>query len=212
MIVFGITTSFCGLVLYIVYKDCDPVLSGKITSYDRIMPYFAATKMSIYPGLTGLFIAGIFSASLSTISALLNSLAAVIIEDYLKRIYSCMGKSFPQEKTALVGKILVIVNGCGCVSIAFLAGSLGSLVQLTLSITGAICGPVLGIFTLGLFFERANEKGAVTGLLASLIICLWAAFGQPRPKALPPLPFSTDGCNNTILPSSLTTSPLSMYG
>jgi sodium-coupled monocarboxylate transporter 8/12 len=36
------------------------------------------------PGLAGLFVAGIFSGSLSTVSSAVNSLAAVTLEDYLK--------------------------------------------------------------------------------------------------------------------------------
>ena len=191
------TTSFCGLVLYAVYKDCDPVFTGEILTHDRIMPHFAATKMSIYPGLTGLFIAGIFSASLSTISAMLNSLAAVFLEDYLKRVYIKLGKTFPASRKVLFGKILAIVNGGICITVAFIAGSLGSLVQLTISITGSICGPVLGIFTLGMFFERANEKGAIVGIVTALVTCMWASFGQPRPWTSP-LPVYTDGCNETL--------------
>ncbi|XP_016841737.2 putative sodium-dependent multivitamin transporter [Nasonia vitripennis] len=198
LITFGLTTSFCGLVLYAVYKDCDPVRTGEIASHDRIMPHFAATKMAIYPGLTGLFISGIFSASLSTISAMLNSLAAVFLEDYLKRIYARLGKTFPTQHATFFGKLLAVVNGCISVAIAFLAGSLGSLVQLTLSITGSICGPVLGIFTLGMFFESANEKGAICGIVTALITCMWASFGQPRPRHHP-LPFHADGCNASIV-------------
>lgn len=195
---FGLTTSFCGLVLYAVYKDCDPVRTGEIASHDRIMPHFAATKMAIYPGLTGLFISGIFSASLSTISAMLNSLAAVFLEDYLKRIYAKLGKTFPAKYAITYGKILAVINGCISVAIAFTAGSLGSLVQLTISITSSICGPVLGIFTLGMFFESANEKGAICGLVTALITCMWASFGQPRPRHHP-LPFHADGCNASIV-------------
>lgn len=51
------------------------------------MPYYVIETMGNIPGLTGLFVAGIFSASLSTISAALNSLAAIAIEDYIKVIY-----------------------------------------------------------------------------------------------------------------------------
>lgn len=48
------------------------------------MPLFVVDAMGAYPGLSGLFVSGIFSASLSTVSAAVNSLAAVTLEDYLK--------------------------------------------------------------------------------------------------------------------------------
>ena len=161
------------------------------------MPYFAATKMSRYPGLTGLFIAGIFSASLSTISAMLNSLSAVFLEDYLKPIYVKYGKRFPEDKTALFGKIIGTLHGFVCLGVAFLARNFGSLIQMSLSITGSICGPILGIFTLGIFFEGANENGATLGMFTALFLSLWASFGGPKPK-IPMLPISTDGCNFTL--------------
>lgn len=48
------------------------------------MPLYVVDAIGHIPGLSGLFVAGIFSASLSTVSASLNSLAAVTIEDYCK--------------------------------------------------------------------------------------------------------------------------------
>lgn len=48
------------------------------------MPYFVVDSMGHIPGLSGIFVAGIFSASLSTISAGLNSMSAVTMEDYFK--------------------------------------------------------------------------------------------------------------------------------
>jgi len=48
------------------------------------MPLYVLDTMGSVPGLTGLFVAGIFSAALSSVSPVLNSLAAVTMEDYLK--------------------------------------------------------------------------------------------------------------------------------
>lgn len=53
------------------------------------MPYFVVDTMGHLSGLTGLFIAGLFSAALSTVSATINSLAAVTIEDYYK-VWNCL--------------------------------------------------------------------------------------------------------------------------
>lgn len=49
------------------------------------MPYYVVDAMRFAPGLPGLFVAGIFSASLSTISASCNALAAVTLMDYVDR-------------------------------------------------------------------------------------------------------------------------------
>ena len=48
------------------------------------MPYYVVDTMGHIPGLSGLFVSGIFSAALSTVSAAVNSLAAVTLEDYIK--------------------------------------------------------------------------------------------------------------------------------
>jgi len=51
------------------------------------MPLYVLDTMGSIPGLTGLFVAGIFSAALSSVSPVLNSLAAVTMEDYVKVYY-----------------------------------------------------------------------------------------------------------------------------
>nr|CAD7255941.1 unnamed protein product [Timema shepardi] len=80
----SLSTSFAGLAIYSKYHNCDPLKSGRISSSDQLMPLFVGDTMREFPGLCGLFVAGIFSGSLSTVSSALNSLAAVTLEDYLK--------------------------------------------------------------------------------------------------------------------------------
>ncbi|XP_033209430.1 putative sodium-dependent multivitamin transporter isoform X2 [Belonocnema kinseyi] len=190
-------TVFSGLVLYTVYHNCDPVASGMISSYDKIMPYFAAERLSKFPGLTGLFVSGVFSASLSTISAVLNSLSAIAVEDYLKPFYNKKDEELSDARATLFGKIIAITIGFICLAIAFLVGNFGSLVQATIAVSAAFNGPLLGIFTLGMFTEQANEKGAVIGLLTAISFMMWIILGTPKPP-LSPLPVTTEGCNFTI--------------
>lgn len=190
----GFLTCFAGISLYAVYKDCDPVASGKITKYDKLLPYFTAERLS--PGLVGLIVSGIFSASLSTISAMMNSLAAVALEDYVKPLHRKFGVEFSDEKAAFTAKALTVMNGVICMFLALLAKTMGTLIAAAFSIHGAIGGPILGIFTLGMFSESANELGTIIGMIAALIVCLWAAFGNPKPPS-PKLPVSVDGCVNS---------------
>ena len=73
-----------GLVMYAYFRGCDPVKSQQIGSGDQLLPLFVMRTMSDVPGLPGLFVAGILSGSLSTVSSAINSLAAVTIEDYVR--------------------------------------------------------------------------------------------------------------------------------
>lgn len=84
----SISTSFSGLALYSYYWKCDPVLDKRIQSRDQLMPLFVVDAMGTFPGLPGIFVSGIFSASLSSVSAAMNSLAAVTLEDYIKVLSS----------------------------------------------------------------------------------------------------------------------------
>ncbi|XP_057329009.1 putative sodium-dependent multivitamin transporter [Microplitis mediator] len=191
----ALTISFAGLVLYAYYVNCDPVIAGDIKSYDMLMPYFAKNRMTKIPALTGIFIAGVFSASLSTVSAMLNSLAAIALADYIKPLYQRFGRQFPDEKAAFYGKIMGFIIGFVSISIAFIASRLGALIQAVLAINGAFGGPILGLFTLGMFVESANETGAVIGTIISISCNMWIAF-SPKPIT-PTLPMSIDRCFNS---------------
>ncbi|CAJ0921255.1 unnamed protein product [Ranitomeya imitator] len=55
---------------------------------------------------------------------------------------------------------------------------MGSVLQAALSIFGIVGGPLLGIFSLGFFFPFTNSIGAVTGLLAGLVMAFWIGIGS----------------------------------
>ncbi|ERL93958.1 hypothetical protein D910_11244 [Dendroctonus ponderosae] len=193
----GVATSFCGLAIYSKYHNCDPVKAGLITSMDQLMPYYVVDTMGHIPGLAGLFVAGIFSASLSTISASLNSMAAVTFEDYYKPINNCLKRQELSPKSAAtLTKCIVLFYGILCLGLAFLVHHLGAILKASLTIFGAVGGPVLGLFSLGMFTFEANEAGSLTGLLLGMIACMWLAFA-PKPP-LQPLPVFTDECDSLL--------------
>nr|CAH7751224.1 unnamed protein product [Callosobruchus chinensis] len=167
---------------YIVRGPCD------------LMPYYVVDSMGHIPGLSGLFVAGIFSASLSTVSAALNSLAAITVEDYFKPLYKAIFKTpLPESKGGVITKVISLSYGFICLAVAFLAKYLGSILQASLTIFGVIGGPLLGLFSLGMFTTTANEEGAVFGLTSAIVLSLWMAFGNhPPPETLPR---TTEGCD-----------------
>ena len=72
--------SWLGMVMYSVYADCDPITAGQVKRKDQMLPFHVLHVAGDIPGLPGLFMAGVFSGSLSTISSGLNSLAAISLQ------------------------------------------------------------------------------------------------------------------------------------
>lgn len=72
------------ITVFLIKQLCAHVYrSGRISSGDQLMPLFVLDTMGQIRGLTGLFLAGVCSSALCSVSAALNSLAAVTLEDYI---------------------------------------------------------------------------------------------------------------------------------
>lgn len=99
-----------------------------------------------YPGLPGLFVAGVFSAALSSLSTGLNSMSAVMLEDFFKSFTS---RPLTVTQTKYITRGVVAVFGAICVALVFVVEKLGSVLQLSMSLGAVAQGPLLGIFTMG---------------------------------------------------------------
>ncbi|XP_036334226.1 putative sodium-dependent multivitamin transporter [Rhagoletis pomonella] len=202
------STLFSGLAIFHYYRNCDPLLEGRIQSRDQLMPLFAVDTMGQYPGLCGLFVSGIFSASLSTVSSAVSSLSTVTLEDYIKPLYKRITNNpLHEARSTLPSKIMAAIYGLVCIGMAFTAGSMGGVLQASLTIFGIIGGPLLALFTLGLCTTRSNQRGVLIGLLIGLIFSFIIGFGGPKP--LPTmLDFKADGCvaaiNSTLVAEAFT--------
>ncbi|GFU22036.1 putative sodium-dependent multivitamin transporter [Nephila pilipes] len=68
--------------------------------------------------------------------------------------------------------------------------------------------PTLGVFLLGVLTARTNEKGAVIGLIVSLILTAWISFGSASTNiAHSKLPVSVAGCSSNNITVTSTLSP-----
>ena len=53
-----------GVVAYAMYRDCDPLTSGRIEKADQILPYLVMDKLGHFTGLPGLFVAAVYGGVL----------------------------------------------------------------------------------------------------------------------------------------------------
>ncbi|RVE56322.1 hypothetical protein OJAV_G00219980 [Oryzias javanicus] len=187
---------FSGLCLYSVYKDCDPWTAGQISSPDQLMPNLVMDILTVHPGLPGLFLAAVYSGSLSTVSSLINVLAAVTVEDLIKPY---VRRS--ERHLLVISKALSFFYGVVFIAMAGLASVLGGMLQAYIIIGSVTGGPLLGLFSLGMLCPFANSKGGLSGLISGLIAALCVSLGEvisPSPPEMTrPLPLSTAGCNST---------------
>ncbi|ESP00210.1 hypothetical protein LOTGIDRAFT_141180 [Lottia gigantea] len=202
--------SLTGLTLYAQYSQCDPLTIKDISNPNQLLPYFVLDILGHLQGLPGLFVSSLFSGALSSVSSMLNSLAAVTWEDFLKLKYS----HIPDEKAAVVTKVLAGLYGCIGVGVAFLVKELGGTVlQASLTINGAIGAPLVGIFVLGCCFTSTNWIGALAGGISGLGIGVWLSVGAYLTEPLDfKLPTSIESCNITTNSSILISGIEELYG
>ncbi|XP_067824585.1 sodium/iodide cotransporter isoform X2 [Heptranchias perlo] len=185
----------CGIIMFALYRDCDPVKAGHVSAPDQLMPYMVLDIFEPYPGVPGLFLAAAFSGTLSTASTSINALAAVALEDIIKpRI-----KISSEKRLILISKGLSLLYGLACVTFAALSSLLGGgVLQGSFTVMSVISNPLLGAFILGIFLPPANTTGVFSGLAAGFAISLWVSIGgilyPPTPQIMGVLPLNINSC------------------
>jgi len=203
--------AFIGLVIFKKYEDCDPLTTKEFKSSDEMMAAMIPTTLGFAPGLPGLMVACIFSASISTLSSGVNSLAAICIEDFMKPLLnSCSTRTLSDDVTLRISRILATTFGLLTIGLAFLVAGLGtSVVILALTIFGLCGGPLLGIFVQGVLCPWINAPGAFVGVVSSFAALIFIVLGKKssgyRP---PPLQPSLKNCSTTSNVTAALTSPL----
>ncbi|CAL8115700.1 unnamed protein product [Orchesella dallaii] len=187
-----------GIVIFSSYAGCDPMAIGTITRVDGIVPHFVKTELAFIPGMMGLFTACVFSASLSTLSSGLNSLAAVTWEDFLSRIPSLKRMS-PKGQANLI-RTVALAYGLLSIGLAFGAQRMGSILAATITALGALSGPLGMVFVMGVLMPFVNKYGAISGMVTGFLSMIWITINAfILDKSHIPMPFSAEDCPNEIL-------------
>ncbi|KAL5274149.1 hypothetical protein ACFFRR_000734 [Megaselia abdita] len=187
---------YVGLILYATYYDCDPVASGLAQHRDQMVPLLVADLLQALPGMSGLFVSAVFSASLSSMSTGLNSMSAVILEDFIKPFRS---KPLSERQVHYLLRLTVVLFGIAIISLVFIVEKLGMVLQLATTLGAVTHGPMMMIFFLGICVPWVNSKsmltGAITGFLLMTWICMKAQFAiYTKEMTFPTKNISVEGC------------------
>ena len=147
-----------------------------IRASDEIFPAFIVDRLPA--GLSGLVIAGLFAAAMSTVSSSLNSLASATTHDF----YAPLTRRRDTRHLLSVGRWATLG---WAVVLAAGALSFGSpdkpVVELALSFASIAYGGLLGTYILGGMFRRARQRDAIAAMAVATVAMLAIVFGKPGP-------------------------------
>ena len=165
---------FVGVMLFAYYQ----VPSAAFGRADRIYPTFIVTRMP--HGIAGLLIAAVLAAAMSNLSAALNSLSSSSIMDfYLRFRAGSRSTSDPKDSEAgqlRLARLATVAWALVLFALAVLAlHRVGRVVEVGLQIASVAYGALLGVFLLGALTKRANQRGAMVGMITGFAteLYLW---------------------------------------
>jgi Na+/proline symporter len=158
-----------GTALFVFYKN-NPERMNPLLSIDATFPLFIAAELPM--GLTGLIIAGIFAAAMSTLSSIINSVATVATVDF----YEKLAKNPTPKRAVRFAEWMTVVVGLIGIGVALLLSTfdIRSLFDLSIELAGLLGGGFAGAYTLGMFTRRANSQGVAIGIGSSIVLTLVA--------------------------------------
>ena len=184
VLIFCIVTLCCltGAVLYRFNSCCDPLQAGWLTSTDQLVPYLAIEQFQDFPGVAGLYISGAYCGCLSTVSSGINSMATVIVTDFVKPaegfFKSCCNFTATERFYLILSKVLSVLLGLACIGFAYIASNLGGILQASLSINNIVGGAHFAVYILAFLNPYANRWGAHFGFLIGLAFSSWIYIGS----------------------------------
>ena len=138
-----------------------------------IIPRFVLSELPI--GLTGIFIAAVIAAAMSSISSELNSLSTASVIDFYRRWFRPEGSD---AHYLAVSKAATAFWGVFACFVALYAVSLGSLIEVVNRFGSFFYGSILGVFLLAMV-PRARGIGAFLGLITGMGVVAAVTFGAP---------------------------------
>lgn len=167
-----------GIIVYVLYTQPEgttqiPGVLSVFTNpdgsieYDNAYPWLISVFLS--PGFKGLVVAALAAAIVSSLASMLNSVATIFTMD-IYRAY--INKNASDKQTVNMGRITAAVALVTAVLIAPFLEDVPQVFQFIQEYTGVVSPGILAVFIMGLFWKKTTTKGAIYGVLSSIVIAL----------------------------------------
>lgn len=157
---------YIGTALY-SYYTASPGLLPAGTPGDQVFPYFIVHGLPT--GITGLVIASLFSAGMSTVATSINSSATIVLTDFAKHFKS--DTSEKQNMTVLYVSTFVV--GAVGIVVGLLMMHIDGILDAWWKLASIFSGGMLGLFLLALVCRKVRRPRAVLAVILGLLVIAW---------------------------------------
>lgn len=159
-----------GVALWTFYRSNPELLDVTMPKNDSVFPIFIGSALPA--GVSGLVLAALAAATMSTISSNLNSAATAITTDFYERLAPQSTRS--DTGKLLCGKIATIVTGLLGGGFALILANMEvfSIYDQFQRFLGILTGGLGCLFFMGRFMKKVNGTGATVGLIINYLVCI----------------------------------------
>lgn len=156
---------YIGTALYSYYTACPDLLPAGIAG-DKVFPHFIVHGLPA--GLTGLVIASLFSAGMSTVATSINSSATIVFTDFFSHGGNARAAGEKRQMKLLYASSFVI--GAAGLLIGLAMQKIDGVLDAWWKLSSIFSGGMLGLFLLALVVRKPSGKAAAIGVILGLCV------------------------------------------
>ena len=145
---------------------------------DAKLPEFIAQQLPT--GISGLLLAALLAAAMSSLSSGINSISSVVVTDFVERL----GSGGAKKKTLSLAMTIAAMAGVAGIAMAFginqlmQAKSEWNLVDMIERVNHLFVGPLGVLFLAGVLFRRVGTPAVVLGFMAGVCTSVGVSFSK----------------------------------
>ncbi|MCF7837849.1 MAG: sodium/solute symporter [Candidatus Marinimicrobia bacterium] len=165
-----ILLTMVGMGLFAFYQQNPDRINLALTKANGVLPHFVVAELP--HGLSGLFMAAIVAAILTTVDSGINSLATVTMTDFQMRLgqgplSDARGVFWARVWTVIWGVLTTLF------AVFIYATATENISRVAFQVLGLFSGSVLSVFLLGILTKRANSTGVLIGTALGSATAIW---------------------------------------
>jgi len=170
-----------GTALFAYYQARPELLSASLQASiaegkgDGVFPFFIVDGLPT--GISGLLVAAIFAAAMSTLSTSLNGAATLTLTDFYKRFAR---PTVSEQESMTVLYISTVIWGVVGTSTAIAMIQVQSILDAWWQLAGIFSGGMLGLFLLGMISRVAGNRSALFGIVVGVSVILWMTLSNTQ--------------------------------